>query len=113
MSPRGWEFRIQDIIGAINRILKLTQGKRFEDFADEETIVEAVLWNFMIMGEAAANLPAEIYQKHPDIPWRDMRDQRNFVAHEYYEISLRILWKTITDDLPPLIPQLENLLKES
>jgi uncharacterized protein with HEPN domain len=48
---------------------------------------------------------------HPEIPWRDMRDMRNFVVHEYFGISDKIIWDTVQNNLPPLINLLKPLLE--
>lgn len=66
--------------------------------------------NFEIIGEAAANVPEEIAANYPDIPWQDMRDMRNVLAHEYFGINEKIVWDTIKDDLLPLVPQLKSFL---
>jgi uncharacterized protein with HEPN domain len=42
----------------------------------------------------------------PEVPWRDMRDMRNVVVHEYFGINRQIPWDTIQTNLPPLVPQL-------
>ena len=62
--------------------------------SDRKT-VDAVIRNFIIIDEAASRVPSEIESMHPEIPWKDMRDMRNFVVHEYFGISDKILWDTI------------------
>ena len=62
------------------------------------------------IGEAASNVTREFRLDHPDIPWRDITDMRNFLVHVYFETDLELLWKTILEDLPPLIAQLEAII---
>ena len=112
MSPRDWKLRIRDIIEAIQVILGYTRGYRFEDLAADMRTMDAVIWRFVIIGEAATHVPEEICRKHPEIPWRKMRGMRNYIIHVYHRTSSETIWETITDDLPPLIPRLEELLKE-
>jgi uncharacterized protein with HEPN domain len=38
-----------------------------------------------------------------------MGDMRNFAVHEYWGVEMRTIWKTIKDDLPPLIPDLKRV----
>ena len=45
------------------------------------------------------------------LPWREMGDMCNMVIHEYFGIDLEILWETVHQELPPLIPQLQEMLK--
>ena len=62
------------------------------------------------IGEAASKVTRVFRLDHPDIPWRDMSDMRNFLVHDYFEIDLDVVWKAAVEDLPPLIAQLEELL---
>ncbi len=84
----------------------------FEQFRSDTKTVDAVVRNFEIIGEAAAHVPEEIVADHPEIPWQDMRDMRNVLAHEYFGINENIIWDTIQDDLSRLVPQLKSLLEK-
>ncbi len=109
MPSRDWQLRVRDILNAIASIQRRTAGMSFEEFAENETVAKAVLYDFVIIGEAAANIPAEIRTKYPEIPWQLMSDMRNVIAHEYFQVNLRIVWNTVRRNLPPLITLLENL----
>jgi len=61
------------------------------------------------MGEAAANIPDEIKDLHPEIPWRIMADMRNVMAHEYFQVNLAVVWQTLRRSIPPVITRLKNL----
>lgn len=54
-------------------------------------LFKVVLYDFVIIGEAAISIPLEIRLQHPQIPWRLMSDMRDVIAHEYFQINLRIL----------------------
>lgn len=110
MPHRDWTFRIRDILEAIDAIRNYTDGMNFEDFVADRKTVDAVVRNLTVIGEAAGRIPKDIGENHPEIPWREMGDIRNFIVHEYFGISNRILWDTIQADLPPLIPLLQKVL---
>jgi uncharacterized protein with HEPN domain len=74
---RSWDLRISDIIDAIENVLDYSAGMTFEQFAEDRKTIDAVVRNFMIIGEAATYLPKDFIEKHPDLPWREMRDMRN------------------------------------
>ena len=61
-----------------------------------------------IIGEAAANVTIKCREDFPQIPWRDIISMRNRLTHVYFDINLDILWKTVVEDLPPLIAELEK-----
>ena len=112
MPLRKWELRIRDILASIERIMVYTRDLDFENFKSDSKTVDAVVRNFEIIGEAATHMSEEITAINPEIPWQDMRDMRNVLAHEYFGINEKIVWETIHDNLPPLVPQLEKLLQK-
>lgn len=81
----------------------------FEEFSQNETIVKAVLYDLIVIGEAAIHTPADIQALAPQLPWRLMSDMRNIMAHEYFQVNLRITWSTIQHNLPPLLEPLRQL----
>ena len=111
MSPRDWRLRIDDILSAIDKIQRYTEGMTGESLATDEKTLDAVLHDVTVIGEAARNVPAEIVERHPEVPWAAMGDMRNVVVHEYFGVLVETLWTTITDDLPPLLLQLRALLE--
>jgi uncharacterized protein with HEPN domain len=110
MPPRTWPERVTDIIESAEHIIELTRGSDFSAFGADRTLREAVLYNIVIIGEAARYVPAEVQARHPDVDWRGLRDMRNWVAHVYHAVSHRRVWKTITTDFPVLIPRLRQIL---
>lgn len=111
MPYRDWQFRIQDIMQSISAIQTRIAGMSFAEFQSNETIVKAVFYDFLIIGEAAINIPSEIQQRYPNIPWRVMGDMRNVMAHEYFQVNLRIVWSTIQNNIDELNLQLQDLIE--
>ncbi|TRU51118.1 MAG: DUF86 domain-containing protein [Microcystis aeruginosa Ma_QC_Ch_20071001_S25D] len=56
------------------------------------------------------NVPKEIQSRYPLIPWRLMTGMRNVATHEYFQVNLSRIWATIREDLPTLLPQLQEVL---
>lgn len=110
MPPREWSFRVADILERIERIRGYIHGMKEEQFRTNHLVIDAVVRNLEVIGEAAANLPEDIVQANPDVPWREMRDMRNLLVHEYFGVSLPIVWRTVTHELPPLVPVLRRIL---
>ena len=103
--------RIQDILEAISEIQSFTEGMDYETFKDDDKSIRAVEMNFIIIGEAATQIPDEIEEKYPDIPWSLMRAMRNRIVHVYFNVDEKLMWDTVQNDLPPLISELEKLSK--
>ncbi|MGL5083908.1 MAG: HepT-like ribonuclease domain-containing protein [Microcoleaceae cyanobacterium] len=81
MSSRSAKARIQDILNAIDSIQMRTAGMSFDQFSQDETIVKAVLYDLIIIGEAAINIPADVQTLAPELPWRLMSDS---CLHQYH-----------------------------
>jgi len=110
VSPRGWQDRIRDILDAIAEIQQFTHGMDYETFKEDDKSIRAVEMNFIIIGEAANQIPEEVEEKYTAIPWILMRAMRNRIVHVYFKVDEKLMWDTIQTDLPPLIPELEKLL---
>jgi len=65
-----------------------------------------------IIGEAANQVSEEARTQFPDIPWADITGMRHRLVHAYFDINLEILWRTVQQDLPPLLVALEKALDE-
>ena len=111
MPHRDWRIRIHDILAAIKAITEYTRGMDYETFASDQKTIDAVLRNITVIGEAASRIPNDVTVAHPEIPWRDMRDMRNLLVHEYFGVSTQILWDTVQGNLPSLVPSLESVIK--
>lgn len=109
MPLRNWLFRINDILDAVSAVETYVTGMTYEDFVADRKTVDAVVRNLIIIGEASVHIPGEICRAHAEIPWQDMSAMRNFVVHEYFGVSDRILWDTVQIDLPPLVPVLKEI----
>ena len=110
MPPRNWELRIADIIDAIEKILSYVEGMTFDQFVDDPKTIDAVIRNITVIGEAARNVPEEVIGRHSSLPWREMRDIRNVVVHEYFGVDNNVVWDTLQRNLPPLLPELKRLI---
>ena len=109
--PRRWRFRLRHIIDAVEKVQHYVDGMSLEEFLTDPKTCDAVLRNLEIVGEAARLIPAEITVLYSQVPWTDMRAIRNVVAHEYDRVNLPTIWETIHNDLPPLVPLLQQVLE--
>ncbi len=108
---RDWRFRVRDILAALASIETYTEGMDRGAFVADRRTRDAVLHNLMLAGESVRWIPDVILEAHPEVPWRLLRGVRNVVVHEYFGIDDAILWVTVRDDLPPLVGDLEAILR--
>lgn len=112
-SGRDWKLRVNDILDCIEKIQKYTADMTFEQFREDQKTVDAVIRNFEIIGEAAGYIPETIQEKYPELAWLEMRGMRNIMIHEYFGVSLLIIWRTITHDLSPLAAGMKQLMNDN
>lgn len=110
MSPREWHFRIDDMLQALAGIAEDIDGLDYQDFISDRKTRNSVVRELEIVGEAARHVPPDIEALYPQIPWRLMRDMRNVIAHEYFGVDWQIVWETAVNDLPVLVPVLQQIL---
>lgn len=72
----------------------------------------AVVRAIQLVGQAARGVSGERQAAHPHIPWRQMIGMRNVVVHDYADVDLGLVWKTVRGDLPGLIRRLNAILEE-
>lgn len=101
-SSREWSFRVKDILHAIEKIELYTQNMTVSEFRKNQLVIDAVIRNFEIIGEASNQVPQAIQHAHQQIPWRQMIALRNFLIHEYFGVDLNTVWETARVHLPRL-----------
>ena len=90
-------------------IREISAGVTFHQYINSKILQLAVERALEIIGEASKNISDDFKNKHPGIPWRGIAAQRNVIAHEYGEIRQERLWIVVTERIPSLISQLEQL----
>jgi len=84
-----------------------------EALAKDERTLDAVIHNFVVIGEATRHIPTTVREDHPAIPWQLMEGMRHILVHDYETVRIGILWKTIQDDIEPLVEPLSAILDAS
>lgn len=80
------------------------------EFKKNELVIDAVIRNFEIIGEASNGIPLTVQQAHAEIPWKQMVELRNFLIHEYFGVDISTVWQTAHIHLPKLKQQLLSLI---
>lgn len=102
--------RFRHMLEAAREAVAFVQGRPRSDLDHERLLALALTRLLEIIGEASRRVSPGGRERHPEIPWPDIGDMRNRLAHGYDEIDLDIVWQVLTNELPPLIRQLEAIL---
>jgi uncharacterized protein with HEPN domain len=102
---------LRDMLENAEKALSFVEGMNFEEFKKDDKAVYAVIRAFEIIGEAARQIPEKIRKANPDIPWREITGMRNKLTHEYFGVNTKVVWRTVHEDLPIIIPLLRKMLE--
>jgi uncharacterized protein with HEPN domain len=104
------EIRLRHILDAARQALDFARDETRASLDKDRKLEFALVKAIEIVGEAASQVSTESRENLPQIPWSNIIGMRNRLIHAYFDINLDILWKTITEELPPLIAELEKIL---
>ena len=82
----------------------------FEKYQKEISFQYACNMCIIQIGELVSRLSEETMEENRKIPWRAIKAMRNLHAHDYENVDLEIVWNTLTEDIPVLKEQLENMV---
>lgn len=111
MSKRADVQFLADSKEAILRINAYTEELNYEQFLQDKKTQDAVVRNLEIIGEAAKNISEELKDRYPQIPWKDLAAVRDKLIHHYFGVNFEIVWNIVKEELPEIILQLEEILK--
>lgn len=112
MSKRDIKLFIYDIKDSLEAILSYVALMNLETFMIDRKTYSAVIREFEIIGEATKYLPEDLTQKYNEIEWRDIKDFRNLLIHEYFGVDHEIIWNTICKDVPKLKITIDQIITE-
>jgi len=104
---------LKDITDEINRIESFIAGLTYDEFIKDEKTVYAVIRCFEIIGEAVKNIPAQVKERYPLVPWKRMSGMRDKLIHEYFGVDCETLWRTIKKRIPEIKPMVENIARQA
>jgi uncharacterized protein with HEPN domain len=102
---------LEHILASVEVIEDYVDGKTFDDFSGDVKLQDAVMRRMEIVGEAAKNVPQEFKKEHPGMPWAEMAGMRDMLIHHYFGVSLRVVWDTAKENLPPLKEKVGKILR--
>ena len=109
MTDRGLADLIGHMLDAARQACDYVEDMALDEFVQDKRTQQAVIFNLMILGEAATRLLKEhgdFLAEHLVVPWSSMKGMRNRLAHGYFDIDLTVVWQTVQSSLPALMVEL-------
>lgn len=102
--------RLEHMLDAAHAVLKHIAHKNISDLENDRLLLGGIIRELLLIGEAANAVSDNTKAKISDIPWRKIIGMRNQLIHGYFDISCRIVWQTVNEDIPTLISMLKKCL---
>lgn len=110
-GSRAFTCFLDDIRTAATKAQAFVSGMSYDAFAADEKTAFAVVRALEIIGEATKRIPQSVRDLNPEIAWRSMAGIRDKLIHDYTSVNMEIVWKTVSEDLPALVPQIEQVIR--
>jgi len=110
-TKREYRGFLEDILDNAQKAIRFIEGVNFKDFKKNEEKIFAVIRALELIGEAAKHIPKFVRSKSPKVPWEEMSGMRNKLVHEYFGVDLKVVWKTLKKDIPPLIEEVGRIVE--
>jgi uncharacterized protein with HEPN domain len=97
-----------DIAEAARLAVSYVEQTTREEFLSDIKSQDSVIRRLEIIGEAARRISEETRKAYPSLPWKEMIGMRNFLIHDYDDVDIQVVWKTVKKDLPDLLDKMKN-----
>ena len=111
MNKRDWS-RLEDMSSYAADAIELLGDLDLDALRLDKRSQYAVVRALEVVGEAASTVSAETRAILPDIPWPRVVGIRNILIHGYTGLSLDVVVQVVRENLPPLVAQIAEILKD-
>lgn len=110
MSRSSLEY-LRHILDEADYLLAQSKTLHQEEFVGDETLKRAFVRSLEIIGEATKKMPKSFRERYPQVQWRAMAGMRDRLIHAYFGVDYDIVWDVVTNKIPHLRQQLEEILQ--
>lgn len=101
-----------DILESLREVEEFTKGMSYGEFVKDKRSQRAIERVLTIIGEATKRMSEDLRKRTPKIPWKKIAGMRDVLMHEYGEIKIEKVWRTVKEDVPPLLEDLNKIFEK-
>ena len=90
------------ILDDVERIITYSKDKSYEEFIDDEALIDAILFRLIQISENIKKLSSEFKKNNSNIPWNEIVGFRNKIVHDYGQTDYNIVYEIVTSDMDKL-----------
>jgi len=110
VKDRDPALYLTHVVESIELARAYVEGVDYHEFSESQKLQDAVVRRIEIIGEAVKNLPPEVRDAAPGVPWRRIAGMRDKIVHDYMGIDIELVWTVVQRDLPELAMEVRSLL---
>ena len=103
------EQRIDHMLNALEALVRNSQGINREILYTEDNVTKVLMYDLIVLGEAANNISVAFANAHPEIEWADVAGLRHKLVHDYAGVNFDILWNVVSKDIPALLLKIKAI----
>jgi len=103
---------LRHILESIRLIEEYLEGADLDVFLASTRLQDAVFRRLEVIGEAVKNVPTDLRDAHPDIPWKRVAGLRDVLIHQYFGVDAELTWQLVQESLPAFKAQINALVEE-
>ena len=107
---RNDKVYVRHILDAAREAVGFADGRSRADLDIDRQLNLSLVRLLEVIGEASRGISREFREAHPEVAWKKMIGMRDRLIHGYFDINLDVVWQSVTEDLPPLIAQMEKIV---
>ena len=112
MSVRDPKATLQQLQDAARHAQAICEGKTLEELLDNWQATAALERFLEILGEAVKRLPADLRDRYPAVPWKEIAGTRDHLSHGYDDVDYQVLWHAVNNDIPKLLATVGRMLSD-
>ena len=78
--------------------------------------LDAICMNLIALGETVKGLDkltdGQLLKNYPDVYWKGVMGMRDKISHHYFEIDTDVVFRTLEEDIPAMIPVVEKIISD-